>query len=143
MNPHTSKWAPTLGIGAPVDFRMFKNRLQGSKPIGLRSSLYHWKVLGTLMSKMGLHDPFGHLTHKLLPIWLLTTKSWESPRILCLWWHVTYRWKSINEGYNLALDLISIRGLHTKLWAPKVAGVPVVGIWESRDKITFGCWSYG
>jgi len=41
------------------------------------------------MSKMGLHDPFGHVKHKLWPkersgvklaIWLLTTKSQESPR---------------------------------------------------------------
>ncbi len=41
------------------------------------------------MSKMCLHDPFEHLKHKLwskegsgikLPIWLLTTKSRESPR---------------------------------------------------------------
>jgi hypothetical protein len=40
------------------------------------------------MSKMGLHDPFGYLKHKLwpkegpgvkLPIWLPTTKSQESP----------------------------------------------------------------
>jgi hypothetical protein len=41
------------------------------------------------MSKMGLHDPFGHLKHKLWPkerpkvnltIRLRTTKSHESPR---------------------------------------------------------------
>jgi hypothetical protein len=40
------------------------------------------------MSKMGSHDPFGSLKHKLWPkegleiksaIWLSTTKSWESP----------------------------------------------------------------
>jgi hypothetical protein len=41
---------------------------------------------------------------------------------------VTYRWKALNKGCNFALDLIAIRGLHTKLWAPKVAGIPVVGI---------------
>jgi len=42
------------------------------------------------MSKMGLHDPFGHFKHKLWPkersaiklsIWLLTTKSQESSLI--------------------------------------------------------------
>jgi len=42
------------------------------------------------MSKMGLHDPFGHLKHKLwpkeglgvkLPIWLPTIKSQESPKL--------------------------------------------------------------
>jgi hypothetical protein len=41
---------------------------------------------------------------------------------------VTYFWKDLDKGYNFSLDLISIRGLHAKLWAPKVVGVPVVGI---------------
>jgi len=43
---------------------------------------------------------------------------------------VTYRWKYLDKGYNFALDLISIRGLHAKLWALKVAKVSVVGILE-------------
>jgi len=41
---------------------------------------------------------------------------------------VTYHLKAIDEGYNFALDLISIGGLHAKLQAPKVARVLVVGI---------------
>jgi hypothetical protein len=45
MNPHTPKWAPTLGVRVPMDSRMFKKRLQGSKPIGLRKSLYHYKAI--------------------------------------------------------------------------------------------------
>ncbi len=40
----------------------------------------------------------------------------------------TYRWKDLDEGYNFVLDLITIEGLHAKLCAPKVAGVPGVGI---------------
>ncbi len=43
-------------------------------------------------------------------------------------WCATYRWKSLNEGYNFGLDLISIGGLHTKLCTPKVVGVPTLGI---------------
>jgi hypothetical protein len=39
-----------------------------------------------------------------------------------------YYCKSFNEGYNLVSYLISIGGLHTKLWAPKVVGVPTLGI---------------
>jgi hypothetical protein len=39
-----------------------------------------------------------------------------------------HHWKSLNKGYNFVSDLIAIKGLHAKLWAPKVAGVPVVGI---------------
>jgi hypothetical protein len=34
----------------------------------------------------------------------------------------------LNEGYNFDSDLILIKGLHAKLWAPKIVGVIVVGI---------------
>jgi hypothetical protein len=37
MNLHTPKGASTFGVGLSVDFRMFKEQLQGSKPNGLRS----------------------------------------------------------------------------------------------------------
>jgi len=43
-------------------------------------------------------------------------------------WRATCRWKALNEGYNFALVLISIWGLHVKLWAPKVAGVLILAI---------------
>jgi hypothetical protein len=69
-------------------------------------------------------------------------KGWESNWELDSWplkvrnrhdfvlykWLMTYRWKDLDERYNFALDLISIRGLHIKLWAPKVARVLVVRI---------------
>ncbi len=86
MNPHTPKRAPTLGVGVSMESRIFREWLQGSTPIGLKSSLYHWKFIETYMSKMGSHDPFGHLKHKLWPkersrvklaVWLPTTKSQE------------------------------------------------------------------
>jgi len=43
-------------------------------------------------------------------------------------WRATYHWKALDEGYNFALDLISIGDLHAKLWAPKVMRIPTVGI---------------
>jgi hypothetical protein len=46
-------------------------------------------------------------------------------------WRAIYCWKTLDEGYNFALDFISIGGLHTKLWGPKVpkvVGVPTLGI---------------
>jgi len=43
-------------------------------------------------------------------------------------WRATYCWKALDEGYDFASNLLSIRGLHTRLWAPKVAGVLVVKI---------------
>jgi hypothetical protein len=90
------------------------------------------------MFKMGLHDPFGHLKHKLWPkersgvklaIWLLTTKSQKNrPDFLMCRWRATYHWKYFDKGYNFALDLISIGDMHAKLWAPKVVGVLISGI---------------
>jgi len=84
MNLHIPKWVPTLGVGVLMDSQIFREWLWGSKPIELKSYLYHWKALGTYMSKMSLHDPFGYLKHKLWPkeglrvkspIWLSTTKN--------------------------------------------------------------------
>ncbi len=50
------------------------------------------------------------------------------PYFLAFIWCATYRWKDLKEGYNFASDLILIRGLQRQLWAPKVAGVPSLGI---------------
>jgi hypothetical protein len=36
--------------------------------------------------------------------------------------------KIFKEGYNFVLDLISIGGMHTKLWGPKVAKVLTLAI---------------
>jgi hypothetical protein len=84
------------------------------------------------MFKMVLHDPFG--------IWNTSygqKKGRESnrqfdsrplkvkncPNFLTCRWCATYHWKSLNKGYNFALEFISIGSLHTKLWDPKVTGV--------------------
>jgi hypothetical protein len=107
---------------------------------------------------MGSHRPFGHLKHKLWPkegsrvklaIWLPTTKSQKSTDFLMFRWHTTHHWKALDKGYNFALDLISIQGLHAKLWGPKVAqicGSPNFGnfgtpTWESRDKKIIWMWA--
>jgi hypothetical protein len=139
MNLHTFKWVPTLGVKVPMDSRIFREQFQGSKPIGLKRSLYHWKFFGTWMSKMGSHDPFQYLTHRLWPkermgvkleVWLPPTKSQESPRFLACKWSATYYWKALNNGYNIFFNFISIRGSKTKLWAPKAVEVSTLGISE-------------
>jgi hypothetical protein len=43
-------------------------------------------------------------------------------------WHATYNWKALDKGYNFALNFISIEGLQTKLWAPKIARIPTLRI---------------
>jgi hypothetical protein len=143
MNLHTPKGAFTLGVGVPMDSQMFREQLQGSKPNGLRRFLYHWKAIETYMSKMGSHDPFGHLKHKLWPkegpqvkltIWLRPLKVRNRPNFLASRWRVTYLWKALDEGYNFSLDLILIGGLKTKLWRPKVTGAPTLAI----SRLPFG-----
>jgi hypothetical protein len=44
MSPHTPKWTPTLGVGVLMDSQIFRERFEGSKAIGLNSSLYHGKA---------------------------------------------------------------------------------------------------
>jgi hypothetical protein len=93
MNSHTHKWIPMLWVEVLMDFRIFRERLQGSKPLALKSFLYHWKAIEMKMSKMGSNDPFGHLKHNLWPkerpgvkltVWFSTMKSRESTRFPCV-----------------------------------------------------------
>jgi hypothetical protein len=41
VNPHTPKATPTWEVKVSKDFRIFREQLEGLKPIGLKSSLYH------------------------------------------------------------------------------------------------------
>ncbi len=79
---------------------------------------------------MGSHNPFGHFKHKLWPKEGLGIKFkiWNLSNFLAFRWLATYHWKALDKGYDFSLNPISIEGLHTKLWAPKVAGVPTLGI---------------
>jgi hypothetical protein len=50
------------------------------------------------------------------------------PDFLACRWSATYHWKNLEENHNFASDLISIWGLHAKLWAPKITRVPTLAI---------------
>jgi hypothetical protein len=65
MNPHTPKWAFTLGVGILMNFQIFKRQSQGSKFIRLKSSLYYLQDPEMQMSKMCSHVSFECLKHKL------------------------------------------------------------------------------
>jgi hypothetical protein len=89
------------------------------------------------MSKIGLHDPFGQLRYSYgqkkghesnCQIDLRPLKVKNRLDFLMCKWRATYRWKDLDKGYNFDLDLTSIRGLHTKLWASKVTEVPILRI---------------
>jgi hypothetical protein len=129
MNSHFGSWTR--------DSWIFKERLQGSKPIALKSFLYHWKLLKCKCLK------WARMTH--FDIWNTSygqkkgrESKWQfdsqslkvenQPDFLACRWPETYHWKALNEGDNFALNFISIGGLHTKLWGPKVAGLPTLVI---------------
>jgi hypothetical protein len=146
MNLHIPKWVPTLGIGVPMDFQIFKMWMQGSKLIGLNIFLYHWKSLRTKMSKMGLHDPFGHFKHKLWPkesskvklsIWLPTIKSQKSSgfsfvQVTCDIPLESFRW-----GLQFFLKPhLNRRSAHKIMGPPKSQESQ---LWEFRDS-HFGVW---
>jgi hypothetical protein len=91
------------------------------------------------MSKVGSHDPFGHLKHKIWPkkgsgvklaICLPTTKSQESPQFLCVQMACNRLLESFRRGLQLCFKPISIEGLHVKLWGPKSQEFQ---LWEFRD----------
>jgi len=70
------------------------------------------------MCKMGSHDAFGYLKHKLWPkegSRDKLEKVGNHPDFLAGRSCATYSWKAFNEGYNFSLELTSIGGLHTKL----------------------------
>jgi len=103
-----------------------------------------WKVLYIIEKPLELRCPkWVRITH--LDIWNTSygqkkgrESNWQfdswplkvknRPNLLACKWCATYCWKDLDEGYNFALKLISIRGLHVKLWRPKVAGVLTLAI---------------
>jgi hypothetical protein len=77
---------------------------------------------------MGSHRPFGHLKHKLRPkeklVGLLpTTKSWKSTRLLNMQARCDMSLESFQQGLQFYF-----RPHHNRRFAPKVTGIPAVGI---------------
>jgi hypothetical protein len=73
-------------------------------------------------------------------IWLLTTKSEESPWFPCMQVACNISLKRSRREIQLCFRPHLNQSLHTKLWAPKVAGILIMGIsglslWESWDKM--------
>jgi hypothetical protein len=63
-----------------------------------------------------------------LSIWLPTIKSLKLPLIHCVQVSCHIPFERLDKCYNFFFNLTSIDCLHTKLWASKVEGVPILGI---------------
>jgi hypothetical protein len=102
---------------------------------------------------MGLHDPFEHLKHKLwskqkpgvkLAVWFPTTKSQESTRFPCVQVACAILLESSQWELQLCFKLHLNRKFSHKIMAPQNCkshnfGNFEIPIWESRDKMPFGC----
>jgi hypothetical protein len=136
MNPHTPKWTPILEVGIPYFHRIIlrvKTHLIEDLFIPLESSLrlicLKWACmihLSTYNTSYGQKE--GRKLKCQFDSWPLKVKNYS--KIRAFRWRVIYICKAFDKGYNFAVESISIGGLHKKLWASKVAGVPISGFSE-------------
>ncbi len=94
------------------------------------------------MSTMGSHGPFGHLKHKLcskerlgvkLAIWLPSTKSWESTRLLCVQVTCHIPLESSQQGLQLCFrPHIDRRSTKKVMGPPKSWESQVCEFWDSH-----------
>ncbi len=134
------EWTLTLPSELPcweLESRIFRAQLQGQNSLPWRV-LY---IIGNLLKCRCLK--WAHIAH--LDIWNTSygqkkgresncqfdsrpLKVGNQPDFLACRKCATYRWKDLDKGYNFSSDLIAIGGLHKKLCALKVAGLPIVAI---------------
>jgi hypothetical protein len=129
-------------LGVLWDSRKLRTRLQGSKHLALRCSLYHWKGLEAQMSKMALHEQFGHLQHK------LCAKEGKSTRFTCVQVVCDIPLKSSRRRLQLCFKPHCNRRFAQEIMCPQSCGSPNcynfgTPTWESQDKRPFGCGPRG
>jgi hypothetical protein len=102
---------------------------------------------------MALHEPFGHLQHKLwqkevlgvkLAVWLLTTKSRESTRPRCVQVECDTPLESSQGELQVFFRPHPNRRFEQRIMNSQSPGSPNQDSfgtppWESRDKKPFGC----
>jgi hypothetical protein len=106
------------GVRIPVDFWISKGRLQGLNSMAWRI-IY---IIGKLLECKYLK--WARIAH--LDIWNTSygqkkgpLKVENRPDFHACRWRATYCWKALNEGYNFASDLISIKVCMQSYGAPK------------------------
>jgi hypothetical protein len=137
MNPHTPKWTPILGIKVPMDSWIWT--LKFSETDCRDQITLDWDVpyiIGKFLECKRLK--WACMTH--LDTWNTIygqkkgqfdsrpLKVKNNLDFLTCRWRATYHWKNINKNYNFSWNLISIEGFYTKLWSPKITGIPILRI---------------
>jgi hypothetical protein len=134
-------WSPTLGkVGDLESFGTPECLELNSKA----QNTSHWGVLGViekvLKRRYRKWPRIGHLDicspsygqkKGRESNWQLKVGNWPAPDVR--WGSATRRWKDLDEGYNIGLDFILIRGWGEELWLFKV---PWVQPGHIRDSIS-------
>ncbi len=140
------KWTPTFPNELPLWELKSRRAFESLKGNGRGLNSLDWNFLYTIGKLLKLRclkwppsygQNKGQKSNCQFDYWPLKVKN--RPNFLMCRWHATYRWKALDKGYNLFLNLISIKGSQTKLWASKVARVPISRV----SGLQLGCWPYG
>jgi hypothetical protein len=163
MPKNVREWTFTLPSELPfweLEYRWIpkfsESNCKGQKPLD-------WKVSYIIENLLELRCPkWACMTH------LNTSntsygqkKGWKSnwqfdsrplkvgnrPNFLVWKWRATYCWKALNKGYNFFKPHFNRRFAH-KVMGPQSYENPnfrnfETPTWESRDKMTFGCYTRG
>jgi len=131
IGPHTPKGTPILGVG--MDSWMFKeNDCRGQNIMDwnffyiieklLKCKCLKWvRMIHLDIWNTSYGQKKSRESNWQFDSWPLKVKN--RPDFLTCKKHATRHWRALDEGYNFASDLISIRCMYAKLWAPKVVGV--------------------
>jgi hypothetical protein len=137
MNPHTPKELSLWELKSQWTSKFLEGDCRGQNPMDWRIFYIIGKLLKFRCLKWArmIHLDTSNTSYGQKKSWEsnwqfdsrpLKVKNWLD--FLVCRWFATYRWKALDTGYNFASNLISIRGLCTKLWGPKVIEVPNLGI---------------
>jgi hypothetical protein len=142
------EWTPTLPNELPLwelEFRWIPNGFPNFQRMIARFKT-HWiekflNIIGNVLELKCLK--WSHMTHLGIQITSYGQKkgresNWQFDsrplkvknryNFLTCRWCATYCWKTLDEGYNFALDFTSIKGLHKKLWDSKITIVLILRI---------------
>jgi hypothetical protein len=99
------------------------------------------------MSKMGLHDPFGHLKHKLWPkeglgvkltVWLSTTKSHKLTGFPCVEVACNIPLKSSQQGLWFCFELYFDPRFAHEVMGPQSCKSPPLGSFRTKCHLDVG-----
>jgi hypothetical protein len=131
--PSHSQVSPTLGIGVRWTSKSSKSNCKGQNSMDWKVNYIIENLLELRCLKWACmthldtsNTIYGQKKGQELN-WQFDSrplKFWNHLDLLVCRWCAPYCWKTFDNGYNFASNLILIRGFCAKLWAPKVAGVP-------------------